>query len=111
MRGINKVVLLGSAGAAPTIQAAPDGRTTAKLWVATTRSVRDGDTWSEVTEWHTVQLEGELAEVAAKYVGKGSKIAIEGELRTDSWTDARGVTRRCAYIHCTTLHLIPRGKE
>ena len=110
MRGINKVFLLGIAGAAPEVREAADGRTTCKLQLATTRAVRDGDAWSEETEWHTVQLEGELAEVAAKYVGKGSKIAIEGELRTDTWTGAYGMKQYRTYVHGTALHLIPRGK-
>jgi len=94
-RGINKVILIGNLGADPETRAMPSGTTVANLRVATSESWRDKQTGEqqERTEWHRVALFGRLAEVAGEYLRKGSKVYIEGSLRTRKWQDKEGKDR------------------
>jgi len=94
-RGVNKVILIGNLGADPETRAMPSGTTVANLRLATSESWRDKQTGEqqERTEWHRVALFGRLAEVAGEYLRKGSKVYIEGSLRTRKWTDKQGTER------------------
>ena len=94
-RGVNKVILIGNLGADPETRAMPSGTTVANLRLATSESWRDKQTGEqqERTEWHRVALFGRLAEVAGEYLRKGSKVYIEGSLRTRKWTDKQGNER------------------
>lgn len=94
-RGVNKVIIIGNLGADPETRAMPSGSTVANLRVATSESWRDKQTGEqqERTEWHRVALFGRLAEVAGEYLRKGSKVYIEGSLRTRKWTDKQGNER------------------
>jgi single-strand DNA-binding protein len=88
MRGVNKVTLVGNLGRDPDIQYIEGEIPVAKFPLATTemRKERNGNIVSE-TEWHTVVLWRGLAELASKYLHKGSLVYIEGRLRTRSWED------------------------
>jgi single-strand DNA-binding protein len=88
MRGVNKVTLVGNLGRDPDIQYIEGEIPVAKFPLATTemRKERNGNVVSE-TEWHTVVLWRGLAELASKYLHKGSLVYIEGRLRTRSWED------------------------
>jgi len=88
MRGVNKVTLVGNLGRDPDIQYIEGEIPVAKFPLATTemRKERNGNVISE-TEWHTVVLWRGLAELAGKYLRKGSLVYIEGRLRTRSWED------------------------
>lgn len=88
MRGVNKVTLVGNLGRDPDIQYIEGEIPVAKFPLATTemRKERNGNVISE-TEWHTVVLWRGLAELASKYLHKGSLVYIEGRLRTRSWED------------------------
>ena len=93
MAGINKVIVLGNLGADPEIRSLENGTKVATLSVATTESYKDkAGAWQEQTEWHRVILWRWLAEKAEK-MKKGSKVYIEGSLRTRSWTDKDNITR------------------
>ncbi len=94
-RGVNKVILIGNLGADPETRAMPSGTTVANLRIATSESWRDKQTGEqqERTEWHRVALFGRLAEVAGEYLRKGSKVYIEGSLRTRKWQDKEGKDR------------------
>ncbi len=94
-RGINKVILIGNLGADPETRSMPSGTQVANLRLATTDSYKDKQTneWQERTEWHRVALFGRLAEVAGEYLRKGSKVYIEGSLRTRKWQDKEGKDR------------------
>jgi single-strand DNA-binding protein len=89
---INKVILVGNLGREPTIAFSKDGKAIANLAVATSESWTDKTTGQKVekTEWHRVVIFGRLADVAKKYLHKGSKVYIEGQLRTRKW-DKNGV--------------------
>jgi single-strand DNA-binding protein len=88
MRGVNKVTLVGNLGRDPDIQYIEGEIPVAKFPLATTemRKERNGNVISE-TEWHTVVLWRGLAELASKYLHKGSLVYIEGRLRTRTWED------------------------
>jgi single-strand DNA-binding protein len=102
---VNKVILVGNLGRDPEVKSMQDGRNMVNMSVATSETWRDrqsGDR-KERTEWHRVVIFNEkLAEVAQKYVKKGSKIYIEGQLTTRKWTDQSGQERY------TTEVVIPR---
>lgn len=88
-RGINKVILIGNLGADPEVRHMPSGGAVTNLSVATSESWKDKDSGQMVdrTEWHRVVLYQRLAEIAGEYLKKGSKVYIEGSLRTRKWAD------------------------
>jgi single-strand DNA-binding protein len=92
---INKVILIGNLGADPEVRYMQSGDAVANLRIATSESWRDKNTGEtqERTEWHTVVLFGKVAEVAKQYLHKGSKIYVEGQLRTKKWQDKEGHDR------------------
>jgi single-strand DNA-binding protein len=87
---VNKVILIGNLGRDPEIRSMQDGNRVANLAVATSESWRDrvSGERKERTEWHRVVIFNErLAEIAEKYLKKGSKVYLEGALQTRKWTD------------------------
>ena len=91
MRGVNRVMLIGNLGRDPDVQYLEGNIAVAKFPLATTETFKDraGKLISQ-TEWHTVVLWRGLAELAQKYLHKGSLVYIEGRLRTRSWEDKEG---------------------
>ncbi len=91
MRGVNRVMLIGNLGKDPDVQHLEGNIAVAKFPLATTETYKDrsGKLVSQ-TEWHTVVLWRGLAELAHKYLHKGSLIYVEGRLRTRSWEDKEG---------------------
>lgn len=91
MRGVNRVMLIGNLGKDPDVQHLEGNIAVAKFPLATTETYKDrsGKLISQ-TEWHTVVLWRGLAELAQKYLHKGSLIYVEGRLRTRSWEDKDG---------------------
>ncbi|MCR9262234.1 MAG: single-stranded DNA-binding protein [Pseudomonadaceae bacterium] len=86
-RGINKVILIGNLGRDPETRYAQNGGAVTNFSVATSESWRDKASGEnqERTEWHNVVCFARLAEIAGEYLRKGSKVYIEGSLRTTSW--------------------------
>ncbi len=86
-RGVNKVILVGNLGNDPETRYMPDGNAVTNITVATSRSWKDRDSGEqkERTEWHRVVFFRRLAEIAGEYLKKGSKVYIEGALRTRNW--------------------------
>ena len=95
MAGINKVILVGNLGAKPEIKYASNGNAISNLSIATSESWTDKNTGEkqEKTEWHRVSLFGKLAEIAAQYTDKGSKVYVEGKLETRKYTDNAGIEK------------------
>jgi single-strand DNA-binding protein len=91
MRGVNRVMLIGNLGKDPEMQFLEGNIAVAKFSLATTESYKDrsGRLMSQ-TEWHTIVLWRGLAELAQKYLHKGSLVYIEGGLKTRSWEDKEG---------------------
>ena len=93
---VNKVILVGNLGRDPEARQMQDGNSVVNLSLATSESWRDKNTGErrEKTEWHRVVVFNErLADVAQKYLRKGSKLYIEGQLQTRKWTDQSGVEK------------------
>jgi single-strand DNA-binding protein len=87
-KSVNKVILLGNLGRDPEVKFTPQGTPVAKFSIATSERYKDKEgNWQERTEWHNIVLWQRLAEIAGEYLKKGSKVYIEGRLRTDSWDD------------------------
>ena len=93
---VNKVILVGNLGRDPEIRTTQDGTKVANLSLATSETWRDRNSGErrERTEWHRVVIfNDKLCEVAEKYLRKGSKIYVEGQLQTRKWTDKDGQDR------------------
>ena len=93
---VNKVILVGNLGRDPEVRSMQDGRNMVNMSVATSETWRDRQSGErkERTEWHRVVIFNErLAEIAEKYLKKGSKIYVEGALQTRKWTDNSGQER------------------
>lgn len=89
---VNKVILIGNLGRDPEVRTMQNGNKVANLNMATSESWRDKQSGErkEKTEWHRVVIFGNLAEIAEKYLKKGSKVYICGSLQTRKWTDQSG---------------------
>ena len=93
---VNKVILIGNLGADPEVKSFQNGGKIANLRIATSETWKDRQTGErkERTEWHSVVLQSEgLVGVAERYLRKGSKVYIEGQLRTRKWQDQNGNDR------------------
>jgi single-strand DNA-binding protein len=95
MRGVNKVILVGTLGQDPDVKYAANGNAIANLSVATSEEWNDKNTGQkqQKTEWHRVSMFGKLAEVAGQYLKKGSQVYLEGKLQTRKWQDQNGQDR------------------
>ena len=93
---VNKVILVGNLGRDPEVRQTQDGRPIVNLSVATSESWRDRSSGErrEKTEWHRVVIFNDrLADVAQKFLRKGSKVYLEGQLQTRKWQDQSGQDR------------------
>jgi single-strand DNA-binding protein len=95
MAGVNKVILIGNLGADPEVRYMPSGDAVANVRIATSDTWKDKNTGErqERTEWHNVVFFGKLAEIVKQYLHKGSKIYVEGKLRTRKWQGQDGQDR------------------
>jgi single-strand DNA-binding protein len=94
-RCLNKVILIGNLGGNPEVRYTQNGHAIANISLATTTTRRDKDSGEvqERTEWHRIVFFNRLAEIVGEFLKKGSKIFIEGSLRTRKWTDKNGTDR------------------
>jgi len=93
---VNKVILLGNVGKDPEIKSTQIGSKLASFSIATSKRWKDKQTqeYKDKTEWHKIVIFGEgLVDIVEKYVKKGSKLYLEGELITRKWTDPQGNDR------------------
>ena len=107
---INKVILVGNVGLDPEVRALESGVKVARVRLATTERYTDRQTneVKEQTEWHSVTLWRNLADVADKYVRKGSQLYVEGSLRTREWTDKDNQKRYVTEVVATDMKLLGR---
>jgi single-strand DNA-binding protein len=112
MRGVNRVMLIGNLGKDPDVQYLEGNIGVAKFSLATTETFKDrtGKLISQ-TEWHTVVLWRGLAELAEKYLHKGSLVYIEGRLRTRSWEDKEGNKKFATEIVGDNLIMLDKKTE
>jgi single-strand DNA-binding protein len=94
MAGVNRVILIGNLGQDPEIRHLPSGDSVANVSIATSETWKDKQgRKQERTEWHRVAFFGKLADVVGKYLTKGSKVYVEGKLRTRKWQANDGTDR------------------
>ena len=106
-RGVNKVILVGNVGGDPEVRYMPSGGAVTNLTLATSESWKDKHTGQpqERTEWHRVVFFNRLAEIAGEYVRKGSKLYVEGALRTRQW-EQDGVKRYTTEIVASEMQML-----
>jgi single-strand DNA-binding protein len=107
-RGINKVILIGNLGADPEVRYMPSGGAVTNITVATSEGWKDKQTGEaqERTEWHRVVFFNRLAEIAGEYLRKGSKVYVEGSLRTRKWQDQNNVDRYTTEIVAAEMQML-----
>jgi single-strand DNA-binding protein len=110
MGSLNKVMLIGNLGKDPEVRAIPSGVKVANFSIATTESYNDKNTGQKVdkTEWHNIVMWRGLAEVAEKYLRKGSQVYVEGRLQTRSWDDQNGQKRYTTEVVADNMVMLGR---
>jgi single-strand DNA-binding protein len=110
---VNKVILIGNAGKDPEVRYLENGTSVASVTIAPTESFTDKKTGEKrsVTDWHNIVLWRGLAEITKNYVKKGSKIYVEGKLRTRSYTDKDNIVRYITEIIADELQLLTPKTE
>ena len=106
-KGVNRVIILGNVGQDPETKYMPSGGAVTNLSIATSESWKDKQTGQqqERTEWHKVVFFNRLAEIASEYVKKGSKLYIEGQLRTRNW-EKDGVKHYATEIVASEMQML-----
>lgn len=112
---VNKVILIGSLGRDPEMRYLPNGNAVCSVSLATDEGYKDKNTGQQVdkTEWHRVEAFGRLAEIMGEYTKKGSKLYIEGKLRTDEY-EKDGIKRYTTKIIANEMRMLdsrqPQGQ-
>ncbi|MGO2507187.1 MAG: single-stranded DNA-binding protein [Psychrobacter alimentarius] len=112
MRGVNKVIIIGNLGADPEARQFNNGGNVTNISVATSEQWTDKQSGEkkEATEWHRIVLFNRLGEIAAQYLRKGSKVYIEGSLRTRKYQDSNGQDKYITEIRAEQLQMLD-GKD
>jgi len=108
---VNKIILIGNVGKEPEVKYIDSGVAVANFSLATTErgyKAANGTQVPDRTEWHNIVLWRGLAEIAEKYVHKGSKLYIEGKIRTRSYDDQNGVKRYVTEVWGDNLELLDK---
>ncbi len=103
---VNKAIILGHVGADPKMVYPEKGVAVAQIRVATNERMPGSN--MERTEWHTIVLGGRNAEIAERYIRKGSLIYAEGKIRTRAWEDKTGIRHNVTEIYADTIELLGR---
>jgi single-strand DNA-binding protein len=108
MRGINKIIIIGHLGADPESHQFSNGGNVTNISVATSEQWTEKQTGEkrEATEWHRIALFNRLGEIAAQYLKKGSKVYIEGSLRTRKWQDQNGQDRYTTEVRADKMQML-----
>lgn len=110
---VNKFMGIGNLGRDPETRYMADGKAVTNFSIAIAEKYKDKNSgeWKEVTEWVNVVLFGRLAEVAAEYLHKGSKVFVEGKLKTEKYTDKNGVEKYATKVVCEKMEMLsPKGE-
>ncbi|CAL7960072.1 Single-stranded DNA-binding protein [Gammaproteobacteria bacterium] len=111
--GVNKVILIGNLGIEPETKTTTSGTAMVVVSLATSKSWKDkqsGET-KAATEWHRLVFFNRLAEIVGQYLHKGSKVYVEGYLRTRKWQDNNGVERYTTEIIVNEMHMLDRRPD
>lgn len=111
-QGINKVIILGNLGQDPEMKFMPNGDAVTNISVATSESWKDQQGQiQEKTEWHRIVAFRKLAEIMGKYLQKGSKIYIEGKIKTRKWQDQNGNDRYTTEIVADNMQMLDKRQD
>ena len=112
-RGINKVILVGNVGQDPETKFAASGAAITNISVATSETWKDKQTGQPAskTEWHRIVFFNKLAEIAGEYLRKGSKVYVEGSLRTRKWQNQQGVDQYTTEIVASEMQMLDGKSE
>ena len=112
-RGVNKVILVGNLGQKPEMRYTATQTAVANISIATTESWKDKESGEnrDKTEWHRVVFFGNLAEIAERYLDKGSSVYVEGKLRTNKWVDKDENTRYKTEILADKLTMLGKSNS
>lgn len=107
-KGVNKCIIIGNLGNDPESRSFPDGGMVTNISVATSESWKDKNTGQqqERTEWHRIVFKNRLAEIAAQYLKKGSKVYIEGKLHTRKWQNQQGQDQYTTEINALSMQML-----
>jgi len=107
-KGVNKVILVGNLGKDPEARFMPNGNAVSNFSIATSETWKDKNTGQaqERSEWHKIAVFGKLAEICNEYLKKGSKVYIEGSLRTNKWQDSDGNDRYTTEIVANEMQML-----
>ena len=108
---MNRVIITGNLGQKPELKKANSGLAITNLRVATNERVKDGDQWKDHTEWHTIVVFGKQAENCEQFLDKGSKVAVEGKIRTRQWEDKEGNKRYNTEIVADRVEFMTRPEN
>ena len=111
---VNKVILLGNVGKDPEVRYPQPGQAVASFTLATNErgyTTGQGVQVPERTEWHNIVVWGKNAEIAERYIRKGSPLYIEGKLRTRVWEDRNQIKRTVTEIYADVVELVGRRQE
>lgn len=112
MAGVNKVILIGNLGKDPEVRYMPNGGAVSNISLATSETWKDNNgEKQERTEWHNIVFFEKLAEIAANYLRKGSKIYVEGKLQTKKWQDKEGNDRYTTQVVVRTMQMLDGKKH
>ena len=110
-RGINKVTLIGNLGGDPSFKSFTNGGSVTNVALATTEVWKKDGEAQERTEWHNVVFHNGLADIASKYLKKGSRIYLEGSIRSRKYEDKEGKDRTVYEIHAYEMNLLDASKQ
>lgn len=114
MASLNQATIIGYVGDVPKISNTQNGRKVASFAIATTDkgyTSKSGVQYPDRTEWHNIVLWGNLAEIAEKYLRKGSSVLVQGKMRTRSYDDKNGVKRYITEIEGETMQMLDRRTD
>lgn len=114
MASINQATVIGFIGDEPKVSTTQAGRKVASFAVATTEkgyTAQNGTTYPDRTEWHNIVLWGKLAEVAEKFLHKGSSVFVQGKMRTRSYEDKNGLKRYITEIEGDIMQMLDRKAD
>lgn len=110
---MNKVILMGNVGRDPSIRYVGD-KPVAEFSLATTerqRPAADGSVIPERTDWHNIVMWGPAAEIAEKYIRKGTRLLVEGKIRTRVWEDRNAIKRNITEIYVDSFELLGQPRQ
>lgn len=112
MASVNKAIIVGTLGRDPEVSYMNNGDAICNLSVATSERWKDkSGEKQERTEWHRISMFGKLAEIAGRYLAKGSSVYLEGKLQTRKWTDKDGVEKYTTEIIADRMQMLGGNRE